>query len=99
MGRLKSVAVFHEAENCMGKGFTDPMPCCEDVSEELKVDEVTKASFDFNSTPELHQLAVITWVLLDQKVISLEKDKTHFLHYSPPPPDRDIPVLIQSFLI
>ncbi len=99
MGRLKSVSVFQEAHTCMGTDFKDPVPCCEDVSDELKITELTKVSFEFDSTPELHQLAVITWILLDQKANSHQKDKPQFSNYLPPPPDRDIPVQIQSFLI
>ncbi|MEP1096031.1 MAG: hypothetical protein ABJG78_13035 [Cyclobacteriaceae bacterium] len=99
MGRVKSVAVFHHAENCMGDNLIDPMPCCEDVSEQLKVEHLTKASFDFESSPSLYQLAIISYFVLDQDLISVEKDKPKFQNYSPPPPDRDIPVLIQSFLI
>lgn len=99
MGRLKSVAVFQEAENCLGKGFTDPMPCCQDVSEELKVEELTKASFEFKSTPDLYELASISWILLEEQKVQVQRDKPHFLNYLPPPPDRDIPVLVQSFLI
>lgn len=99
MGRVKSVAIFHHAENCMGNDLVDPMPCCEDVSEELKVEHLTKASFGFESSASLYQLAVITYFVLDQDLISVEKDKLEFQNYTPPPPDRDIPVLIQSFLI
>ena len=59
MGRLKSVAVFVSANPC-DNGMEDPMPCCKDTSEELKVDELTKASFDFKSTTDLYLLATIT---------------------------------------
>jgi hypothetical protein len=99
MGRLKSVAVFHSAENCSGDGMTDPMPCCEDVSEQLKVDDLTKASFDFKVASELFQLAAISYLQIDQKNSSIEQDKPKFQDYSPPPFDQDIPILIQSFLI
>ncbi|MEP5614386.1 MAG: hypothetical protein ABJP45_19195 [Cyclobacteriaceae bacterium] len=98
MGRVKSVAIFHHAENCMGNDLIDPMPCCEDVSQQLKVENLAKASFEFESTLSLNLLAVYYFVL-DQRLISFEKDKPEFHDYSPPPPDRDIPVLIQSFLI
>ena len=99
MGRLKSVAVFHSAENCMGKGFEDPMPCCEDVSEQLKVDDLAKATFDFKSTTDFYLVAVISFVLLDNSYTTNENDKPKFSNYLAPPPDRDIPVEIQSFLI
>jgi len=99
MGRLKSVAIFHSAENCQGKGLTDPMPCCEDVSEHLKVDELTKTSFDFNSLPELNQIAVISYLLIDYDLISLEKENPKYYNFTPPFPDQDLQVLNQVFLI
>ena len=99
MGRVKSVAVFHHAENCMGNDLIDPMPCCEDVNQELKVDHLTKASFDFESSANFYQLAIITYFVLNSDLASVENDKPAFQNYAPPPPDRDIPVLIQSFLI
>lgn len=99
MGRLKSIAVFESANLCVERGFETTMPCCEDVSEELKVEEVTQASFDFKAAPDLHQLALITYFLLDHELLSLEKEKPELQNYSPPPTDRDIPVLVQSFLI
>lgn len=99
MGRLKSIAIFHHAENCMGEGMVDPMPCCQDVSEELKIEEITSSTFNFDSAPELYQLAVVSYILIDQDLVSIEQDHPEFLDYEPPPTDKDIPVLIQSFLI
>lgn len=98
MGRLKAVALFQSANTCADEGMTDPMPCCEDVSEELKVENLTKASFDFKSSPELVQLAAFQHAFL-VVIISNKKERPSFQNYSPPPSDRDIPVLIQSFLI
>lgn len=99
MGRLVSVAVNESAAPCSENGEPVQMPCCEDVSEELKVEEVAQASFDFNATPDLYQLAIVTYFLLDAPLVSVEQGQVKFQNYSPPPPDRDIPVLVQSFLI
>ena len=97
MGRLKSVAVFVSANPC-DNGTEDPMPCCKDTSEELKVDELTKASFDFKSATDLYLLATITYVLLEDSYTSTDKE-AQFYNYDPPLPDQDIRVLHQVFRI
>lgn len=98
MGRLKSIAVNEHAEHCF-EGEEEQMPCCKDISEELKVEEITTVGFDFDATPDLYQLAIVQYVLLQNHNFGLQSEKPHFQHYSPPLPDRDIPVLVQSFLI
>ncbi len=97
MGRLKSVAVFVSANPC-DNGMEDPMPCCKDTSEELKVDELTKASFEFKSTADLYLLATIAYVLLEDTYTSTDKE-AQFYNYDPPLPDQDIRVLHQVFRI
>ena len=92
------MAINESASLCKEKGFTEPMPCCEDISQELKVEEVTQASFDYDAQPDLYQIAIITFVLSEQSYSDLSEEIT-FQDYSSPPIDRDIPVLIQSFLI
>lgn len=99
MGRLKSVAIFASANPCSENGVPTPMPCCEDTSEQLKVDELTKASFDFKGTADLYQIAAIAYVLLEQNYLSLDENKPAYYNYSPPLPDQDIRVLNQVFLI
>jgi hypothetical protein len=96
-GRLQSVAVFTSANPCEN-GMEDPMPCCEDTSEELKVDELAKSSFDFKSSTELYLLAAITYVLLDDTYSSSDKQSKYY-NYDPPLPDQDIQVLNQVFRI
>ena len=98
MGRLKSIAVNEHAEHCY-EGEEEQMPCCKDISEELKVEEVTTVAFDFDASTDLYQLAIINFVLLENIDFDFQVDHPKFQHYSPPLPDRDIPVLIQSFLI
>ncbi|MEP5614455.1 MAG: hypothetical protein ABJP45_19540 [Cyclobacteriaceae bacterium] len=97
MGRLKSVAVFVSANTCEA-GKEDPMPCCKDTSEELKVNELTKASFDFKATADLYLLAAITYVLLEDTYSSADK-QVEFYNYDPPLPEQDIRVLTQVFRI
>lgn len=97
MGRLKSMAINEHAEHCF-EG-EEKMPCCNDVSEELKVTEFTTSAFDFDATPELYQLAIVSFILLD--IDDYDQQIAHPLYqiYTPPLPDRDIPVFNQSFLI
>lgn len=99
MGRLKSMAIFEHAQNCTGSDAKDPMPCCKDVSEELKVEEITTIAFNFDAQPLLLQVAAIDFSLLNNIAFAVEENKPHFQHYSPPLPDLDIPILVQSFLI
>ena len=98
MGRLMAMAINESANQCNPNGEKDPMPCCEDITEEMKVEEVTQTSFDFDSTPDLYQIAAIIFVL-DQSGLKLEEDKVHFQLYSPPPPDEDVQTEHQVFLI
>lgn len=97
LGRLQSVAVFVNANPC-DTGMEDPMPCCEDTSEELKVDEMTKSSFDFKSTTDLYLIAAITYVLLEDTYSSSYKQVKYY-NYDPPIPDQDRQVLHQVFRI
>ncbi len=98
MGQLKSVAVNVHAEHCF-EGEEEQMPCCKDTIQELKVEEITTVTFDFDASPNLLELAIINHILLKDISFILEQEKPELLFYDPPLPDRDIPVLIQSFLI
>lgn len=97
MGRLKSVAINEHASHCF-KSETEKMPCCEDIEEELKVDEVTTASFDLDLQPDLYQIAVIAFVLHNENFVQGDSI-TSLVGESPPLPDQDIQVLYQSFII
>ena len=99
MGRLKAVAINETASPCVDQaGEPVEMPCCEDISEELKVEEITQVSFDFDSQPDLYELAIITWITLGiQDAVELENPQ--FQYYAPPPPDIDFQVNHQVFLI
>ncbi len=103
MGRLKHIAVFEKAESCMGmmgKESEDcPMNCCKDTAELFKVDDLKKVSQSFNLTPDLKLLATTMFLLVDLDLMKHSDQVTANIHYKPPLPDRDIPVLIQSFLI
>ncbi|MEM7297387.1 MAG: hypothetical protein AAF391_03875 [Bacteroidota bacterium] len=99
MGRVKAVAINETANPCANEGTTDPMPCCEDVSEELKVEEITQVAFDFDSQPDLYELAIISWIAFDVPSFQLRQEKPQFQFYSPPPPDYNVQLEHQVFLI
>lgn len=96
MGRLKSVAINEHAAHCF-INESEQMPCCEDVEEELKIEEVTTASFDLDLQPDLYQIAAITFILFnDSPRHTIVKSS---LGKSPPLPDQDFQILHQTFLI
>ena len=99
LGRLKSVAINEIASPCAGeKGEPIQMPCCEDVTQELKVEEITQVLFDFDGQPDLFELAFIRFFVLDEPILISEKASIP-KHYSPPPPEIDVQVDLQVFLI
>ena len=98
MGRLKSVAVNVHAQHCF-EGEEDQMPCCKDTSQELKIEEITTVAFDFDANPDLYELAIVNQILLKDISFTLEQEKPELQYYDPPLQDKDIPVLVQSFLI
>jgi len=86
MGRLRSVAVYAHADKCMGGDFEEPMPCCEDTHEVLKVEELHVANVTLDLQPVLFILATIEWSdRLCQPVI---REPLLTFTDSSPPPDR-----------
>lgn len=97
MGQLKSMAINEHASHCF-EGEAEKTPCCNEVSEEWKIDEVTTTSFDFDLSPDLYQVAIITFILHNQTLETYIK-KPLFQEHSPPLLKEDILILHQSFLI
>ncbi|MEO1050517.1 MAG: hypothetical protein AAFX87_07815 [Bacteroidota bacterium] len=100
MGRLKTVSYFEKADNCGGDEASSmrDMPCCEDISEEYKVEDLQKVNFDFTSA-NLSFIAVVTYVLLDVDLLSVSASHDHYLNYKPPLIAQNVPILVQSFLL
>ncbi len=98
MGDLKSIAVNEHPKHCF-EGEKEQVPCCSDVSEQLKIEEITTINFDFDANPDLYELAIVNHFLLRDIEFTIEQEKPTFQNYNPPLPNRDIPVLVQSFLI
>jgi hypothetical protein len=98
MGRLKSVAVYEHAHGCSGSGMTDPMPCCEDVSDVLKVEEMAQTAFDF-------KLATIDLILpiaprYDLSPVPLIlRQPIPVNNHAPPPDGVELIILHQVFRI
>lgn len=99
MGRVMSLAINHEANSCSDSTTEDPMPCCDDVSQELKVEEITQVSFDFDSTPHLYQLTIIVWYVADFYQYHIDSKSPVYLAHSPPLPNFDLLTAHQVFLI
>jgi len=97
MGRLKAVAINQHIDNCSGED-KEPMPCCKDVAQELKVEEVTQTVFDFDSHPHLFQIACIQF-FISTKFIPSEEKKHPSKHYPPPIPVADFQANYQVFII
>ena len=83
----------------IGLGDEADMDCghCEDISEEIKVKEVQKTNFDDGLT----DLVLTTFVehFSSIELVSYVYNPAFYSQYKPPLIDRDIPVLVQSFLI
>lgn len=92
------MAVNAHADHCY-EGEAEDIPCCKEISQELRLDELVYHSFDFDATPDLFELAITNHILLKDISHALEQEKPELQYYDPPIPDKDIPVLIQSFLI
>ena len=100
MGDVRNVALMHKAESCMGESGMDmPEGCCTDTVEEFKIEELNKANFGLDLTPELFVVAVISSYLYEINLEATPSVQTAFLNYKPPLIERDIPIDVQSFLI
>ena len=100
MGHVRNVALMHEAESCPGEGTMDmPGDCCKDTVEEFKIEELNKAAFNFDGTPELYVVTVLSDFIVEIILDSRVTGQTAFLNYKPPLIERDIPITVQSFLL
>ncbi|HNP16915.1 MAG TPA: hypothetical protein PKL31_00670 [Fulvivirga sp.] len=72
-------------------------PCCENEYQSLKVEDEFQAQV-IGSSMSLEFVAAFFATFIGI-TYSFEADKTEYKNYSPPLIERDIPVLVQSFLI
>ena len=103
MGELKDTSLYHHAESCVNEmkyapeGFA--MDCCEDTSEEYRVDEFNNFTQNLDFKADFSQIAVITYLLIDSIILEESVQDSEYLSYRPPLIDHDIPVMVQSFLL
>ena len=104
-GELSDISfIGHSScENCESHNSKCKMhkkkKCCETVVIEYESDEdCVNASFDINQLSAV-QVIIVNYYLNLDLFVSNELDKTIFKPYPPPDIDKDIQVLIQSFLI
>ena len=103
MGRVQDVAYFHAAHNCMEKAGMDdgmgcPMDCCDDTSEEFKINELDQTSFQVDLSTNLVLLFIFEFQIIEshqakgQINFTSLRNQTALL-------TRDIPLEVQSFLL
>ncbi|MEZ4973890.1 MAG: hypothetical protein R2820_11310 [Cyclobacteriaceae bacterium] len=106
MGRTQSIAILHEATPCAmelfatsGENLSKMEGCCRDEQSkiegnEYQVKNLKPLTTEYQSLWVAELPRVIT-------VITFEKSSQHLAlrKHKPPLPERDIPVLVQSFLI
>jgi len=75
--------------------------CCQEESEFFQLDlDYTTQIEDVSLNPDLLFSLVFAYNILNPSLeVENNKEIENFNHYSPPIPSRDIPVLVQSFLI
>jgi hypothetical protein len=99
MGRIMSVSINHEADPCTEGDWEEPMPCCDDVSYHLQVNDIEQGSFHFDGQPQLLEMATIISFDLDLSVSYQNVQSESILAHSPPLPRTDIQANLQVYLI
>jgi len=75
----------------------DKKPCCENEYQSLDVDDELKTQ-NIDSSINLDFVATL-FIMLAGRNYASENDNAKYLNYSPPLIERNIPVLVQSFLL
>ncbi len=101
LGQLKSIEINHKTKSCCADLFgaeDDADPCCNEVEQDLKVNELNQSLFSFEAQTSFF---VVSWFALPDYSSDLFSAESAYayLDASPPLLNKDIPVLIQSFLI
>ncbi|MEM9324261.1 MAG: hypothetical protein AAGA85_01335 [Bacteroidota bacterium] len=86
MGRLQTVAIFGHAESCSDGDAEEPMPCCDNTLEVLKVEEWSLANEAIDLQPALFVLATIQWT--DELIEPIVRTNGFQITDTSPPPDR-----------
>ncbi len=96
MGRLMSIEINDHAKGCQDEGG-NPMPCCENTTEELRLEELQKTLSDVDLTAEMSIVHEVAYVLIDADPMLVTYPFIDL--HAPPLITKDIPVLVQHFLI
>lgn len=72
-------------------------PCCE--NEYQSFDQETEFQLQIINSSVNLEFVTVFFITLADKAYTSEIDEAEYLNYSPPLIERDIPVLVQSFLI
>jgi hypothetical protein len=107
---LKNIAFYNKAKGChdVSKMANCPLHdnhqnedkgCCDDKTDFIKSDEeVVVPSFEMVDLDHPVLLAALH-ILLQLEVPSFDTNTLHYLTYKPPIVFRDIPVLLETFLL
>ncbi|MFY0686605.1 MAG: hypothetical protein JXQ90_05550 [Cyclobacteriaceae bacterium] len=97
LGRLMSVAVNEQADNCT-EGMSEEMPCCEDEVDLIKTDDfsgVGKLDLD----PPVSYITVAAYLSINSELVLMDVDKTPKINPSPPLPLKNDQSILQVYLI
>lgn len=108
-GSVQSIALFVKAQPCKmdmpkschgSKAQTKRTGCCEEETILLKGKETTaELNTVTELTPSFNLISVILPVLYSINEVDSFSASPRYAHYKPPLVERDITVLVQSFLI
>ena len=108
--QLKNIALFSKAKSCHDINKVSSCPlhnnhqnedkgCCDEETDFIKSDEeFVMTSSDFVDLEQPAVLATI-YILLQLELPSFDANTLHYLTYKPPIVFRDIPVLLETFLL
>ncbi|MEM8895525.1 MAG: hypothetical protein AAGC88_13170 [Bacteroidota bacterium] len=96
VGRLMSIEINDHTHGCEGEG-EEKMPCCEDTTEELRLEQIQKTTFDLDILGQAILIHEINYLLVDIDPSEVDYPPTDA--HAPSLIARDIPILVQSFLI
>lgn len=98
MGRLFSVAVNDHAAHCFDGEEEEQMPCCEDVTDELRIEQITTVSNQIEL--ESSYISLTFKVLLPYNLKLYEQNEFGPGIPEPPPlPNKNLQKIHQVFLI
>jgi hypothetical protein len=102
MGHVQSTAVFFKAESCgmSDSGDMSTKGCCDEKAILIKTKTASANVLkNLSLSPSLFLITAIDRHLLYSLISFSPVEAVKFATYKPPLPDRDITVLVHSFLI